>query len=109
FVKRSVPMTGTGATATLQQDDLRLPRAFFTKANLYLLNPQSSGGAETNITERVTHGGAYDIKDVDVNYDGSSIVFAMRGPVTAKQKDFNPPNWTIWEYVLASDYLHKIC
>jgi Hydrazine synthase alpha subunit middle domain len=109
FVKRSVPMTGTGATATMAQDDLRLPRAFFTKADLYLLNPQSSGGAEIDITKRVTHGGNYDIKDVDVNYDGSSIVFAMRGPVTAKQKDFDPPNWSIWEYVLASDYLHQIC
>ncbi|HTW74750.1 MAG TPA: hypothetical protein VMD56_07510 [Steroidobacteraceae bacterium] len=109
FVKRTVPMSGKGAAATMTQDDLRLQRAFFLKANLYLLNPQSSGGAELNITDRVTHGGNYDIKDVDVNYDGSSIIFAMRGPLTAKQKDFDPPNWSIWEYVLASDYLHKIC
>jgi Hydrazine synthase alpha subunit middle domain len=109
FVKRSVPTTGTGTTTTMKQDDLRLQRAFFLKADLYLLDPQSSGGAEIDITRRVTHGGNYDIKDVDVNYDGSSILFAMRGPLTAKQKDFNPPNWTIWEYVLASDYLHQIC
>ncbi len=109
FVKRTVPMTGTGATATMTQDDLRLRRAFFLKADLYLLNPQSSGGTEINITNRVTQGGNYDIKDVDVNYDGSSIIFAMRGPLTAKQKDFDPPNWSIWEYVLASNYLHQIC
>ena len=38
-----------------------------------------------------------------------SIIFAMRGPVTAKQKDFNPPNWGLWEYVLATDFLHQVC
>ncbi|MGH8141229.1 MAG: hypothetical protein ACREU2_01720, partial [Steroidobacteraceae bacterium] len=109
FVKRTVPATGTGAAAVMTQDDLRLPRTMFAKANLYLLNPTSTGGAEVNITERVTKGGNYDIKDVDVAYDGSSILFAMRGPLTAKQKDFNPPNWSIWQYVVASDYLHQIC
>lgn len=111
FIKRSVPMSGTGATATMSQDDLRTPRIPFgsTSANLYVLNPTSSGGAEINVTASVTQGGSFDIKDVDVNYDGSSILFAMRGPLTANQKDFDPPNWGIWEYVVASKYLHQIC
>jgi hypothetical protein len=109
FVKRSVPMTGTGATATLTQDDLRLPRAYFPSADLYLLDPASAGGAETNITSSVTKGGSYDIKDVDVSYDGTKIIFAMRGPLTAKQKDFNPPNWGLWEYVVATRDLHQLC
>ncbi len=109
FIKRTVPTTGTGAAAVMTQDDLRLPRAYFPQANLYLLNPTSAGGTEINITSRVTQGGNYDIKDVDVAYDGSSILFAMRGPLTAKQKDFNPPNWSIWEYVVASDDLQQIC
>lgn len=111
FIRRDVPMTGTGATATMTQDDLRLPRAYFgsTTDNVYLLNPTSSGGAEINITASITKAGSYDIKDLDVNYDGSSILFAMRGPLTNNQKDFNPPNWGIWEYVVASNYLHQIC
>jgi hypothetical protein len=109
FVKRTVPTTGTGAAAVMTQDDLRLPRALFPKADLYLLNPTSTGGAEVNVTAPVTKGGNYDIKDVDVAYDGSSILFAMRGPLTAKQKDFNPPNWSIWQYVVASNYLHRVC
>lgn len=111
FIKRSVPMTGTGATATMTQDDLRLPRAYSgsTSTNLYLLNPTSAGGAEINVTASITQNGSYDIKDVDVNYDGSSILFAMRGPLTKNQKDFNPPNWGIWEYVVATNTLHQIC
>src|SRR5579871_1107394 len=112
FIKRGVPMTGTGAAATMTQDDLRLPRAYFgsTSANLYILNPTSAGGAEINVTANITKGGgSYDIKDVDVNYDGSSLLFAMRGPLTKNQKDFDPPNWGLWEYVIASKYLHQIC
>ncbi|HWG75244.1 MAG TPA: hypothetical protein VN660_00445 [Steroidobacteraceae bacterium] len=111
FIKRGLPMSGTGAMASMSQDDLRTPRAYFgsTSANLYVLNPTSSGGAEINVTAGITQGGSFDIKDVDVNYDGSSILFAMRGPLTAKQKDFDPPNWGIWEYVIASKYLHQIC
>lgn len=109
YVKRTIPTVTNGTTTTMAQDDLRLPRQFFTKADLYLLNPTAGGGGEVNVTARVTMGGNYDIKDVDVAPDGTKIIFAMRGPVTAKQKDFNPPNWGLWEYVLASDFLHQAC
>jgi hypothetical protein len=109
YVKRTVPVTTTGKVTTMAQDDLRLPRQYFTTADLYLRNPANAGGTEVNITHGVTGGANYDIKDVDVAYDGSSILFAMRGPLTAKQKDFDPPNWSIWEYVIASNYLHQIC
>jgi len=111
YVKRSIPIDMK--TGAMQQDDLRLPRQFFTTADLYLLNPAAGGGGEVNVTARVTAnaatGGAYDIKDVDVAPDGTKIIFAMRGPLTAKQKDFDPPNWGLWEYVLASDFLHQVC
>jgi hypothetical protein len=103
YVKRTVPTT---------QDDLRLRRAFVPQADLYLLNPASAGGSEHNISARVTakapKGTFYDLKDVDVASDGSRIIFAMRGPLTPNQKDRNPPNWNIWEYVVATDTLHTI-
>ena len=106
YVKRTVPTTKSGAMA---QDDLRLPRAFFAKADLYLLSPSNAGGGEKNVTTRVTSGGNWDIKDVDVAGDGTRIIFAMRGPLKANQKDMDPPNWSIWEYVIATDFLHQIC
>lgn len=109
YVKRTVPTVTNGTTTTMAQDDLRLPRAYFTTADLYLLNPAANGGGEVNVTARVTAGGNYDVKDVDVAPDGSKIIFAMRGPLTAKQKDFDPPNWGLWEYVLATDLLHQVC
>jgi hypothetical protein len=105
YVKRTVPPAS-------EQDDLRLRRTFFASADLYLLNPNNNGGAEVNITSRITgtapKGTFYDVKDVDVSSDGTKIIFAMRGPVTAKQQDLKPPNWNIYEYVIALDMLHTI-
>src|SRR5450631_3171718 len=103
YIKRTVPTT---------QDDLRLRRAFLPKADLYLLNPNGTGGSELNITARVTStapmGTFYDLNDVDVSSDGGRVIFSMRGPVTPTQKDRDPPNWNIWEYVVATDTLHSI-
>jgi hypothetical protein len=105
YIKRTVPTT---------QDDLRLRRTFIPQADLYLLNPSSTGGAELNITARVTaaktvpKGTFFDLKDVDVSSDGTRVIFAMRGPLMPKQKDLDPPNWNIWEYVVASGVLHSI-
>src|SRR3984957_2334093 len=88
YIKRTVPTT---------QDDLRLRRTFIPQADLYLLNPSSTGGAELNITARVTaattvpKGTFFDLKDVDVSSDGTRVIFAMRGPLTPKQKDLDPP------------------
>jgi hypothetical protein len=103
YIKRTVPTT---------QDDLRLRRTFVPQADLYLLHPSSTGGTELNVTTRVTgkapKGSFYDLKDVDVSSDGTKVLFAMRGPLTPTQKDRDPPNWNIWEYVVASDDLHTI-
>ncbi len=105
YVKRTVPPAG-------KQDDLRLPRAFLPSADLFIRNPTNNGGAEVNITARVTStapkGTFYDIKDVDVSSDGTRIIFAMRGPVTATQMDLKPPNWNIYEYVVAQDLLQPL-
>ena len=103
YIKRTVPPPTTPAT----QDDLRLRRTFLPQADLYVLNPTSAGGNEVNITARVTStapkGTFYDLKDVDVSSDGTHVIFAMRGPLTPTQKDLNPPNWNIWEYVVATN------
>jgi len=105
FVKRTVPPPA-------MQDDLRLQRVFFASADLYILSPNNNGGNEVNITSRITStapkGTFYDVKDVDVSSDGSKIIFAMRGPVTAKQMDLKPPNWNLYEYVIAQDLLHTV-
>ena len=105
YVKRAVP---TNADGTLKQDDLRVLRDLVPGADLYMRASASPSAVETNITQRVTAGAMYDVKDVDVSPDGSRVVFAMRGPLTQNQQTKNPPSWRIWQYVIATDTLTPV-
>lgn len=118
YVKRySVPKT---------QDDLRMMRfanlppvvaagatAPASGADLYMRSNASPGGTEKNLTQRITGTGTataatYDVKDVSVSADGTTILFAMRGPLTPKMKQNVAPSWRIWQYVIASDMLSLV-
>ena len=63
----------------------------------------SPSATETNITARITTGTTWDVKDVDTSPDGKRVVFAMRGPLAAKQDVKKPPSWRIYEYVIATE------
>jgi hypothetical protein len=108
YVKRTIP------PAT---DDLRLLRnavlptadqLVVPKADLFKRQSASPSATEVNITTRITGTDTYDIKDVDVSLDGKAVVFAMRGPLTAKMKQKDAPTWHLWEYVLATDTLQQV-
>lgn len=108
YVKRTIPP---------KTDDLRMLRnavlptktqTVVPKADLYMRASASPSATETNITTRVTGTDTYDVKDVDVSIDGKTVVFAMRGPLTAKMKQKDMPSWHLWEYVIASDTLQQV-
>jgi hypothetical protein len=108
YVKRTIPP---------DQDDLRMLRdavlptqdqTVVPKADLFMRRSASPSADEVNITARVTKTDTYDIKDVDASLDGKAVVFAMRGPLTEKMKQKDPPTWHLWEYVVASDDLHQV-
>jgi hypothetical protein len=105
YVKRTIPPT---------TDDLRLLRnavlptanqLVVPKADLYKRASASPSATETNITARITGTDTWDVKDVDVSPDGKTVVFAMRGPLTAKMKQKDAPSWRIYVYDVASDKL----
>ena len=57
------------------------------QANLYMRATASPSATETNITgahHRCTD--SYDVKDVSVSTDGTMVLFAMRGPLTANMQ-----------------------
>src|SRR6266849_4310351 len=83
YVKRPVSALGnpTDAVVTGQGGDL------------YMRDKSSPSAAETNITGSYTMGQG-DVNHPNVSFDGTKIVFAMRGP--------NDANWAIWEYDTAS-------
>jgi hypothetical protein len=105
YVKKAVPVNMTGA---LVQDDLRIMRDIVPGADLYMRGSASPSASESNITARLTSGQSWDVKDVDTSADGTRVIFAMRGPLTPKQKTKDPPSWRVYEYVIASDTLHPI-
>lgn len=89
YVKRPVSALGnpTDAVVTGQGGDL------------YLRDKSSPSAAETNLTGSYTMGQG-DVNHPDVSFDGTKIVFAMRGPTDA--------NWAIWEYDNASKAMRRI-
>jgi hypothetical protein len=104
YVKRATPdMTKANA------GDVRRLRVFNTNADLYMRDRASVSAVETNITARMHPANQlWDIKDLDISADGTKIIFAMRGPLKDTQKDKDPPSWNIWEYIIASDTLHRV-
>jgi hypothetical protein len=108
YVKRTIPPT---------TDDLRLLRdavkpttdqLVVPKADVYMRRSASPSADEVNISGRITGIDTYDIKDVDASLDGKRVVFAMRGPLTQKMKQKDPPTWHLWEYVISTDTLQQV-
>jgi hypothetical protein len=105
YIKRySVPAT---------QDDLRMMRTALPSADVFMRSIASPTGIETNITASVTGTGTanaanYDIKDLSVSYDGTKVLFTMRGPLAAKQKQDKPPFWRIWQYDITTHTLSQV-
>jgi hypothetical protein len=106
YVRRPLAVNNNG---TLVASDLRRQLAFNPGAELYLRERAAVGGAEINVTERITGGsGLYDIRDLEPSFDGSRVVFAMRGPFIPGADPEDQPAWDIWEYEIASDTLRRV-
>ncbi|MEJ0034541.1 MAG: hypothetical protein WDO68_00415 [Gammaproteobacteria bacterium] len=99
YVKRTIPE---------DTDDLRSLRDTVPSANLFKRDRASPGATETNLTGRVTADKPYDVKDVDVSFDGKKVLFAMRGPLKVNQDPKKAPFWEVWEYDIPSDDLHRV-
>ena len=108
YIKHSLPTDPADLAVMRNKDDLRHYRRYWSKADVCIRSQAAESGVETNVTARVTGSDFYDVKDLDVSADGKFLVFAMRGPLQTNQRDFNPPNWRIWEYDIANDDLHSI-
>ena len=77
YVKRPLPTDDQG---DLDLDtDTREVITFDIGADLYLRERASPSAVERNITLDETQG-LGDIRDLDVSYDGTKVIFAMRAP-----------------------------
>lgn len=106
YIKAPLPVDDQGEFA---QTDIRELISFDFGADLYFKDRASPSSLDVNITGEVTQGlGA--VRDVEIAYDGSAVVFAMRTPVDLNLDidDENQPTWNIWEYNFETQVLRQV-
>lgn len=90
-----------------QSPDLRDQSRFNVGTDLYFRDRASPSAADRNITDSVTQG-LGDVQGVEISVDGSTVLFAMRGPFDPNLNDDEQPPWNIWEYEIATDTLRRV-
>ncbi len=106
YVKAPLTLDDQG---DLIQSDVRELVTFDFGADLYVKDRASPSSDAVNVTGELMQGlGA--IRDVEISYDGSTVIFAMRGPVDLNLNldDEDQPTWNIWEYSFETKALRRV-
>ena len=105
YIKSPLPTDDNGV---FQQQDLREQITFEFGADLFFRDRASISALPVNITERVSMGLAA-VRDVEIDYDGSRLLFAMRMPFEAGVAvEDQVATWNIWQYTFATDELIRV-
>lgn len=104
YVKRPVP---DPADDELANADARELLRFEIGADLFMRDRASTSAPEVNLTG-VQTAGLGDIRDVDVSFDGSKVIFAMRARFIEGADEADQPTWNIWEYDATARALRRV-
>ena len=104
YIRAPIPVDDNGA---FDQRDLREQITFDFGADLFFRDRASPSSEAVNITGDLTQGLAA-IRDVEIAYDGSSLLFAMRYPFDPNLAEEDLPTWNIWEYTFDDGNLHRV-
>ena len=104
YIKAPLPLDDDGEFA---EDDLREQITFAFGADVYTREQASPGSEEINITGALTQGMAA-IRDLEIAFDGSALVFAMRYPFDPNLDEEDLPTWNIWKYTFDTDVLERV-
>lgn len=106
YVKQPIPVDDNGA---FEQQDLREQITFQIGGNLYFRDRASPSALEVNITEPII-GDQGDVRDVEIAFDGSKLLFSMRGPADPNLDldDEDQPTWNLWEYTFETAELRRV-
>ncbi|MET0984618.1 MAG: hypothetical protein ABW034_04340 [Steroidobacteraceae bacterium] len=102
YVKRPVP-----TQQMANQLDARRLRRFEIGADLYMRDRASPSAAEVNLTGEITQG-LGDVRDVEVSFDGTKVVFAMRAQFIEGADEEDQPTWNIWQYDITARELRSV-
>lgn len=87
--------------------DIREVQRFNVGTDLYVLDRASPTAPESNVTISETLG-LGDVRGVEISADGTTVLFAMRGPFDENLDDEDQPTWNIWEYIIPTDTLRRL-
>jgi hypothetical protein len=105
YIKSPLPTDDNGI---FQQQDLREQITFDFGADLYYRDRAAVGALPVNITEDVSMGMAA-IRDVEIDYDGSRLLFSMRMPFEpGVAVEDQVATWNVWQYTFESDELIRV-
>jgi hypothetical protein len=104
YIRAPIPVDDNGDFA---QDDLREQITFDFAADLFFRDRASPGAEAVNITGDLTQGLAA-VRDVEIAFDGSTLVFAMRFPFDPNLDEEDLPTWNIWKYTFEGGVLERV-
>ncbi len=105
YIKAPIPTDDNGV---FEQQDLRTQITFEFGADLFFRDRAAVGAEAVNITGDITQGlGA--IRDVEIDYDGSRLLFAMRTPFEeGVDEEDQVATWNVWQYTFETDTLVRV-
>ncbi len=105
YIKAPLPLDDNGV---FEQQDLREQITFEFGADLYYRERAAVGADAINITGAITQGrGA--IRDVEIDYDGSRLLFSMRTPFEeGVDEEDQLATWNIWQYTFETGELVRV-
>jgi hypothetical protein len=104
YVAAPLPLDDDGM---FEQQDLREQITFDVGGQLLVKERASASADPVNVTEDII-GDMGAVRDVEIAYDGSTVLFAMRGPFDPNLDDDEQPTWNIWEYAFEDQSLRRI-
>jgi hypothetical protein len=104
YVRTPVPTDDNGE---FEQMDLREQITFDVGGDLYFKPRASTTATPVNITGDVTEGNGA-VRDVEMAYDGSAVLFAMRTPFDPNLEEEDQVTWNLWEYTFEDGQLRRI-
>ena len=106
YIRAPLPLDDNGQ---FEQQDLREQITFPVGSDVFFRDRAAPGAEDTNITGRFSEG-LHAVRDVEIDYDGSRLLFAMRGPVDENLDldDEDQPTWNIWQYTFETDELIRV-
>ncbi len=104
YIRAPIPVDDNG---DFQQTDVREQITFDVGSDLFFRDRASPSALDVNITDRYT-GGMGAVRDVEIDYDASRLLFSMRGPFDPNLDDEDQPTWNIWQYTFETDELVRV-